>query len=674
MPQRRASRLALALAPILALMACDQVSSILEKGGAPGEGPAALQQVPLDARAVSGTLQPPEGMQGLLSAEPLLVAPGEIVVGARVEAELAETAAEMGLAGSLVSALRSSGENALDQVPQAVMAELQARAEAEAGTAARNAARTVLTRLGVSDAEIEVSPGGVVTVNLVNAGASPTALPFAGQEAAPAAANAEPQQIEWNPEERCPRIVTQGQLESDIELATRCAIARLQASRQFEFVEPNFIATVDIDRLPWNRAKQTPPPATGATPGAPAPDAPAAGGMPNDPLLALQWHYRARGNGPGQAPGGAGFEAFWAANQVGSRNVRVAVLDTGLDLTHPEIRGSQNVGRGVDLITSYERGGDQNGVDDDPNDSGDRCGQAVENSYHGTHVAGTIGAVATNDRVGIAGGAWNVTVLPIRVLGRCGGELSDIVGGIRWAAGLSPAITEEGAQIVNPQAADIINMSLSIQTPCPASMQSAIDAATARGAVVVVAAGNKSNNANLYAPANCNNVIVVAANDEQGNMSFYSNFGPAVDIMAPGGDIFSDRDGDGRPDGVLSARTSNTSCYDPVNNGATNRTCYYGFLQGTSMATPHVSAALALLAAQTGLRGRQLEDALFTRAISPIDPAQRSTQCARVTNGVPIAAQPGMCDRPAGRGMLDLARAAQSIAPVAAGTGSGRRR
>ena len=111
MPQRRASRLALALAPILALMACDQVSSILEKGGAPGEGPAALQQVPLDARAVSGTLQPPEGMQGLLSAEPLLVAPGEIVVGARVEAELAETAAEMGLAGSLVSALRSSGEN-----------------------------------------------------------------------------------------------------------------------------------------------------------------------------------------------------------------------------------------------------------------------------------------------------------------------------------------------------------------------------------------------------------------------------------------------------------------------------------------------------------------------------------------------------------------------------------
>lgn len=671
MAHRRWSRIALALAPILALMACDQVSSWLNQQGEQGPGPAPLQSVPLEARAVSGQVRPATEAQGLLSAEPLLIAPGEIVVGSRVRAELAEAAAEMGLAGNLVRALAAEGESALAQVPQSVMAQLQQRAEAEAGENARSAARLVLDRLGVGEAAIQVNPGGVVKIDLAAAGVSPTALRFAQEGAAPAAEGAppeEPQAIEWDPDARCPRIVTEGQLQQDVGLATRCAIQRLVASRQFEFVEPNYIATVDFDRLPWDRARETPP--TQPLPDAPQqprPDAPAIGGLPNDPLLALQWHYRPRGTGPGQAPGGAGFEAFWAANQIGSRAVRVAVVDTGLDLTHPEIRGSGNVARGVDLITAYERAGDQNGVDDDPNDAGDRCGTATEHSYHGTHVAGTIGAVATNDRVGIAGGAWNVTIIPVRVLGRCGGELADIVSGIRWAAGLAPAITEEGTQIVNANPADIINMSLSLRAACPASMQAAIDAAVARGSVVVAAAGNKSNNANLYAPANCNNVIVVAANDEQGDMSFYSNFGPAVDILAPGGDVYADKDGDGRPDGVLSARRSTTSCYDPANNNAaTSGECYYGFLQGTSMAAPHVSAALALLAAQTGLRGRQLEDALFTRAISPIEPRQRQTQCARFPNAIPIAGQAGMCDRPAGRGMLDMARAATTITPAAA--------
>ncbi|MET0182053.1 MAG: S8 family serine peptidase [Caulobacterales bacterium] len=662
MKHRRLSRIALALAPILALIACDQVGSILNQESAQIEGPAPLDDVPLDARAVSGGVQPQQNVQGLLSAEPLLVAPGEIVVGAKVESELAETAAEMGLAGSVISSLRASGEDALNQLPQEVMAQVRARAEAEATDSARNAARIVLERLGVSDATITAAAGGVVTVNLVNNGASPTSLPLIGQQAAPDAAQAEPQAIEWNPDARCPRVVTQGQLENDVALAMRCALTRLQASRQFEFAEPNFIGTVEFDRMPWNRAKQTPAPQPNPTvPSDPQRPQPMAGGLPNDPLLALQWNFRPRGAGDGQSPGGAGFETFWKAHQIGSREVRVAVIDTGLDLNHPEIRGSQNIGRGIDLISNYERGGDQNGVDDDPNDAGDRCGQQTENSYHGTHVSGTIGAVTTNDRVGVAGGAWNVTIIPVRVLGKCGGELSDIVSGIRWAAGVAPAVAEDGRQIVNATPADIINMSLSIQTACPASMQSAIDAATARGSLVVVAAGNKSNNANLYAPANCQNVIVVAANDERGNMSFYSNFGPAVDILAPGGDIYADSDGDGRPDGILSSRASTTSCYDPLNNSATNSACYYGFLQGTSMAAPHVSSALALLAAQTGLRGAQLEDALFTRALSPIEAAQRQGDCARFPNATPISGQSGVCDRPAGRGMLDLARAAQGL-------------
>jgi serine protease len=547
------------------------------------------------------------------------------------------------------------GLDAIEQLPDDVVQQVRARAEAEASNTARSAARDVLGRLGING-EIVVRPGGVVTVSLAGVNADPTSLRF-GQQAGEAATQAPPMAIEWNAADRCPRIVTQSQLENDIALATRCAIQRLAASGDFEYVEPNYIADIGWDRRPAPRP--TPPQTTPQpTPTQPTPTQPPArvGGVPNDPLYALQWHYRPMGAGEGQSAGGAGFAAFWEASQIGSRNVRVAVLDTGLDLTHPDIRGSANVTSGVDLINNAERGGDGDGVDGDAQDAGDRCGTATENSYHGTHVAGTIGAASTNDRVGVAGGAWDVTVIPVRVLGRCGGELADIVSGIRWAAGIAPAVNAAGQQIVNRTQADIINMSLSIQAPCPASMQAAIDAAVARNVVVVVAAGNKSNQASLYAPANCNNVLVVGASDARGGLSFYSNFGPQIDLLAPGGDVFADSDNDGRPDGVLSTRATTSGCYDPANSNSTER-CYYSFLQGTSMAAPHVSAALALLAAQSGLRGRQLEDALMTRAIAPHAAEYGQIECARSRNATPISAGSATCARPSGRGLLDLTRA-----------------
>lgn len=668
MSHRRWSLVALVLAPLLALGACDPIRDVWERvqGGedAAVPGPASLEDVPLEARALSGAVQPQDQVAALLAPEPVLIAPGQILVGARVEQELAETASEMGLASNFVRSLRTQGADALEQLPEDMVEPVRSRAEAEASEAARIAARDVLGRLGISG-EIEVRPGGIVTVNLLGSGASPTSLRFAQQGAG--AVTESPAAIEWNEADRCPRIVTQGQLERDIALATRCAIQRLQASRQFEYAEPNYIAEAGFTRPP--RRDQAPPPPQGQQPGdaptgepAPAPETPTPriGGAPNDPLYALQWHYRPRGAGEGQSEGGAGFLSFWEAAQVGSRAVRVAVLDTGIDLSHPDIAASGNVVSGVDMIVNPERGGDDDGVDADANDAGDRCGTAAENSYHGTHVAGTIGAAATNDRVGVAGGAWNVTVVPVRVLGRCGGELADIVSGIRWAAGLAPAINAAGQQIVNQNPADIINMSLTIQAPCPASMQAAIDAAAARNVVVVVAAGNKANQTRLYAPANCNNVIVVGGSDARGGLSFYSNFGPEVDLLAPGGDVFADSDGDGRPDGVLSTRATTSGCYDPVNQNSTER-CYYSFLQGTSMAAPHVSAALALLAAQSGLRGRELEDALFTRAVSRHVENFAEIECARSRNATPIAPGSPTCARPSGRGWLDLSRAALSI-------------
>lgn len=655
MSHRRWSLIALALAPIVALGACDQLGGVWERirgGGEQGPGPVEMSSVPLEARALSGSVQPQDQISALLAADPVLIAPGEILIGARVEAELAETAAEMGLASNFVRSLRVQGLDAIEQLPEDVIQQVRARAEAEASEAARAAARDVLGRLGV-DGEIVVRPGGVVTVDLAAAGASPTSLRLA-QQGGESAASETPEAIEWNEADRCPRIVTQGQLENNIALATRCAIQRLQTSRQFEYVEPNYIADLGWERRPAPRP-QTPPQTT-PQPQQPVPSQPRAGGTPNDPLYALQWHFRVMGAGAGQSPGGAGFVSFWQASQIGARNVRVAVLDTGLDLTHPDINGSANVGDGIDLINNPERGGDGDGVDADAQDAGDRCGAATEHSYHGTHVAGTIGAAVTNDRIGVAGGAWDVTVIPVRVLGRCGGELADIVSGIRWAAGIAPAINAAGQQIVNQRQADIINMSLTIQAPCPASMQAAIDAAVARNIVVVVAAGNKANQAALYAPANCNNVLVVGANDARGGLAFYSNFGPELDLLAPGGDVFADSDNDGRPDGVLSTRATMSGCYDPANSSSTER-CYYSFLQGTSMATPHVSAALALLAAQTNLRGRALEDVLMTRALAPHAAEYGQVECARSRYATPIAAGSTTCARPSGRGLLDLSRA-----------------
>ncbi len=656
MSHRRWSVAALALAPLLALGACDQIGNLWERAreSVTTPGPAQLRDVPLAARALSGSVQPQDQIAALLAPEPVLIAPGEILIGPRVEAQLAETASAMGLANTLVRSLRAGGVDALEQLPDELGEQVRARAEAEASVDARAAARDVLARLGVRG-EVEVRPGGVVTVNISN-GASPTALAYAQEQAATPPA---PEAIEWNDTDRCPRIVTQGQLESDVALATRCAIQRLQAARAFEYVEPNYIADPGWDRLPRPRPQQEQPPSE--TPPAAPTAPPRVGGAPNDPLYALQWHYRPAGAGEGQSPGGAGFVSFWEAAQIGSRDVRVAVLDTGIDLTHPEVNASANIAAGADMIANIARSGDGDGIDADAQDAGDRCGAAAEDSQHGTHVAGTIGAANTNDRVGVASGAWNVTIVPVRVLGRCGGELADIVSGIRWAAGIAPVITAQGLQLNNPTPADIINMSLTIQAPCPASMQAAIDDAVASDVVVVVAAGNKANQASMFAPANCNNVIVVGAGDARGGLSFYSNFGPQLDILAPGGDVFADSDGDGRPDGVLSTRATTTGCYDPVNQNSTER-CYYSFLQGTSMAAPHVSAALALLATQTGLRGSALEDALFTRAVTPFADGFGQIDCARSQNATPLGAGSSTCARPAGRGRLDMTRAAQSIA------------
>ncbi len=308
---------------------------------------------------------------------------------------------------------------------------------------------------------------------------------------------------------------------------------------------------------------------------------------PNDLRFPEQWHYRTNGPGTGESPGGINLPIKWDET-VGSSSIVVAVIDTGILPNHPDITGSPNLVTGFDMISDPAMANDGGGRDNDPTDPGDAVAAdecfpgdlAQPASWHGTHVAGTIGAGRTDNNIGVAGINWSVRAQAVRVLGKCGGTISDINDGIRWAAG----VTVPGAP-TNSTPARVINMSLGSPPGTPCSMspstQAAINDAVGAGATVVVAAGNDAVDASQVFPASCDNVITVAASDARGRLvTRYSNFGATVKIMAPGGDVQLPEDG-----GVLSMVHPNAGTYARYN--------------GTSMAAPHVAGVAALHLAQT---------------------------------------------------------------------------
>lgn len=342
---------------------------------------------------------------------------------------------------------------------------------------------------------------------------------------------------------------------------------------------------------------------------------------PDDPGYALQWHYRNNGQGNDESPGGINLPSAWDRT-VGSSAAVIAVIDTGILPDHPDIDGSPNLLPGFDMITDTFTSNDGDARDADATDPGDgvaagACGPGTPDqpdSWHGTHVAGTIGVGRTNNGAGVAGVNWSSRIVPLRALGRCGGSIADINDAMRWAAGLPvPGVPR------NPNPAKVINMSLGAGAPCSASpaTQSAINDVVAAGVTVVVAAGNEATDAANSFPASCNNVVTVAASDFNGDLvTRYSNFGANVDIMAPGGDLRADEDDDGNPDGVLSM----------VDGG-------FAFFNGTSMATPHVAGVAGLLLAQDPtLTPAEIENLLKRNAIP--------------RNG-------GQCPEPCGAGLLN---------------------
>jgi serine protease len=308
---------------------------------------------------------------------------------------------------------------------------------------------------------------------------------------------------------------------------------------------------------------------------------------PTDPRYGEQWHYF-------ESTAGINAPAAWDSSS--GSGVTVAVVDTGYR-PHPDL--AANLLPGYDFISDSYVGNDGNARDDDPRDPGDwtdagECDPrdpALDSSWHGTHVAGTVVGL-TNNGVGIAGVAFNAKVIPVRVLGRCGGYNSDIADGIIWASGGAVSGVPTNA---NP--AKIINVSLGGTSPCGSTIQAAINSARSRGATIIVAAGNENQNAGNVSPANCSGVVVIAAVNRSGARAYYSNYGAVVDLAGPGGDIRFNR-----INGVLS--TFNTGVTVPGSDT-------YGFYQGTSMAAPHISGIAALvLSVNNTLSPDQLESLL----------------------------------------------------------------
>ncbi|WKB51304.1 S8 family peptidase [Eleftheria terrae] len=342
---------------------------------------------------------------------------------------------------------------------------------------------------------------------------------------------------------------------------------------------------------------------------------------PSDPRYGEQWHYF-------EATGGLNLPAAW--NSATGAGVVVAVIDTGY---RPHADLKRNLVAGYDFIGDSFMANDGDGRDADASDPGDatlagECGggqpyQDEDSSWHGTHVAGTVAAVA--DTTGVVGVAYNAKVQPVRVLGKCGGYLSDIAEAIIWASGGS--VTGVPA---NATPARVINLSLGGGGQCDQTMQDAVNQARSRQTVVVVAAGNSATDASSFTPANCEGVVTVAATNRSGARSYYSNYGAAVEVAAPGGETSGSA-----ANGILS--TLNAGRTSP---GADS----YAFYQGTSMASPHVAGVVALMLERNG----------------SLTPTEVSTLLQNTARAFPAA-----CSG-CGRGIVDAAAAV-----AAAGGGSG---
>lgn len=357
---------------------------------------------------------------------------------------------------------------------------------------------------------------------------------------------------------------------------------------------------------------------------------------------------------------------------TGNPNIVVAVLDTGALFDHPDLGRASDGGKflpgydfvgGAGTVEAIKVANDGDGRDADPSDPGDwidtadrrdplfsDCEQSAS-SWHGVHIAGIIGA-RSNNGIGGAGLGWNTPILPVRVLGKCFGYDSDILAGMRWAAGLPvPGVP------ANTTPARVVNLSLGSLEACTAPYVEAVQDLADRNVLVVAAAGNDSAG-EVASPGNCPGVVSVTALRHVGTKVGFANFGPGVTIAAPGGNCVNV--------GI------NEPCLYPIvsaDNAGTRQpgAMIYGGKLGTSFSTPMVSGVAALMLSRDPLLTNS-ELTTRLRMTTRVFPAAAATLFACSdpafvpdNNGnLPNDGQCNCTSSSCGEGMLDAGRAVRA--------------
>jgi serine protease len=331
---------------------------------------------------------------------------------------------------------------------------------------------------------------------------------------------------------------------------------------------------------------------------------------PNDALFSEQWYLQ---QSSAATPSALDAVTAWdtttgGIGTTGTTGIVIADLDTGVRFEHPDLQWAGSGGRllpGYTFISDTFVANDGDAQDTDASDPGDWVTQAdsrqpecaslptgstfpIPSSWHGTRVSGLLGALSNNG-TGIAGVTWSAWLLPVRVLGKCGGLDSDIITGMLWAAGIPVSGVPN-----NPYPARIENMSLGGTGTCPQLYADVIGQLTAKGVLVVASAGNEGGP--VDAPANCAGVAGVAGLRHAGTKVGYSSLGPEIALGAPAGNCVNTTAGS--PCLYPITSTTNQGTTTPGVDGYTDQTSNPNL--GTSFSAPLVSGIAALMLAVNG--------------------------------------------------------------------------